>query len=382
MTWIGPIELWNYPDAKKLGETFTADDSFPHPVVTNEGLILLDRDGRLFLSNVETGEVVKELEHLSLAGANVMRHRRNRLLYQVGRDLRVFSCDEDRIILIIPEFTGVRSATDDFAAVSKFAATSQPGHVTEKVVLVDLRAGKFDSRFDSLGHVSDGKLSEDGRYVALTAGLRVHVCDLSSGQVLWTLPLPPAPASYRFTKGGDELTLEVVDGSHRLHAACWKSAEGSVIVPLPTVFSGSAKRFPSSDGRFAVDYVVWKQTRVEQVFRHVRAKVDGWLGLTPSRQADFVGRTQLIDLANERWLGTVADDVVPTFVLPNGQGFLIATRLDSGEQRLDYFAFPPHRNWRWLITWGLGPVAVVVSLICVVARWCRRKVTRTTSVAA
>jgi hypothetical protein len=176
-----------------------------------------------------------------------------------------------------------------------------------------------------------------------------RICDFRTGATLWSFPAEVAGHTPEITLDGLEVVLPLMkDG--RIFVARWRTDDGRVVSPLPVAPYKPVPADMCADRRYLVHYDEKQMVRGPVWLRRV---VNGlgirWDGvLLPQRMTLW-----LVDSESGRPIGRL------------GSGFVISGLADEGgfaiqeENRVAYYKLLPPRDFRWLATWSLGPIASV-----------------------
>jgi len=205
--------------------------------------------------------------------------------------------------------------------------------------------------------------SLDGSLLALRAGDSPWtIVAVTSGETLWKLPPQPFVLLW-FNDDGNELQVPFRTSAGVAGIARWNSKDGTVIAPFPKG-AVNADLKVSADGRFACE--------LRQHHRLPRAVSLFFRRHNWRKLADLTGpavATFVIDLQQHKILGRLPADELVGSKQPFGPGFLGHNKNGKGSA---YYSSPPGRNWRWLLGWSIGPIALVWVTMHLASRWRNR----------
>lgn len=344
----GPIEYWDPKSHRKSREWLGRDDLLEGERVRESGELVLKRDGKRFLIVPERQEIVCELPADSPIVKLRMLVDGRQVAYSEKDVVHVFDLSANTEMWKAPGQYLVEVGRDFVVMRPDPVAAGRRNRLWASVH--SLQNGERDPRFD---HVSPNLIqidsSPDGRYAVVGALGKICICDATSGRALWNLPVREDMHNFRFENNGDEICTDLLDTTGQVHVVRWRSADGVELTLIPATSGGFALRFPASDRRHFVDYLLKKQwppfAMLSRAFHS--------LGIT----AELPGDESVLQISaadGDRRLGFVRGENRTPIMMPDGSGFA----LDSNAT-VEFYSLPPRRNWTWLAAWCLGPVGIV-----------------------
>jgi hypothetical protein len=343
----GPIEYWDPKSGRKTREWLGRDDLLEGERVRESGELVLHRGGKRFLIVPERQEIVQELPAESPIVKLRMLPDRRQIAYSEKDVVHLFDLSAKTEMWKAPGQYLVEVGRDFVVVRPDPVAAGRRTRLWASVL--SLQSGEHDPRFD---HVSANLIqidsSPDGRYAVVSALGKISICDATSGRVLWSLPVREDMHNFRFENNGDEVCTDLLDASGTVQVVRWRSADGVAMTPIPSTSGGFAFRFPSSDQRHFVDYLIKEQwppfATLGRVFR--------WLGIA----AELPGDESVLQISaanGGRRLGFVRGENRTPVMMPSGSGFAVESK-----NVVEYYELPPRRDWLWLVTW-IAPVLIV-----------------------
>jgi uncharacterized protein YlzI (FlbEa/FlbD family) len=364
----GPLEFWAFPECRKVRELFDRDDEIIHSSLRSSGEVLIRRNGRLLVVNSESAETIGELPDVPGARRFAMAPGKKQVVIEDGRDVHLYEFGEHA-----PRWTApmlwLRDPEDDTVAaglvtVSKRNPTNPGSGLGSGVLRLD--TGELDSRFDHLGRLGRICLAPNGRFAIVTVMGSItmrkpgsaFVCDLETGQVLWTLSGLAGWNQPIFEAEGDEVLGFEMSPDKQIQAARWRSRDGG---PLPAGRSRSLwqLRQQSSDGRFTLRAaVIGSNSLVDRLinnFNQVASKYRTGYFISPLRQVPALMETETGQV-----IGPLPDHStgVTHMFLPDRSALVSA-----GPGAVYYYELPPHRDSWWLAGWGIVPPLALMGFV-------------------
>jgi hypothetical protein len=351
---FGPVQVWRFPAGRLVRELFTPDDVIQFDDFRRSGEITSIRDGQWSLFNASTGEMA---ERIPVAGM-VDSYRRipdsNLIIFSEGNVVRCYDTARDTFLWTAEGFRNVSKLGPDFVVAGK-AIREPHGWVSgTSTVALSLKDGQPVSRFDHLGPISWLVPSPDGRLAAAyyTRQKKFAMCDALTGEVRWTGAVTSPPMSYGFDEVGRFFRTAGRERNGDSVVLRWDVDDGTHLEAEVTHRTGERWRNRDPQHRFVIESED-ANVGIEASIRRALFKTP-FSGLAPP----FLDRTWLIEVETDRNLGLVATGRRSILRTPDEKGVLV-----FAGKHVDYFPFPPQRNWRWLILWSsLPPVCVWLAL--------------------
>jgi hypothetical protein len=337
----GPIDYWNLTSGRKTS-WLDEQDGLDSNYLSDTGDAIMRRGESLLLVDLNHRKEVCDLPATDrvFALGRVLDGRC--LIYNCGNTIRLHDLAENRERWSAVGYRFYWGANLDFAVVG-LAGTNANSSTGYDVL--NLKTGSHDPRFDLPEKTFEIRAWKDWPYTLTRHSTTWAVHDNRTGKVIWSLP-DQRFVNFRFENNNSELVTDVLDANARLVSVRWKADDGTVLTPAPEKISGFALRQKTPDGRYALDLEMSDPNTVSQWLR----RLERYLKLKkPLSLGESVVR--VVDLADGRTVGRI-DSGKSRYVVPDNSGFVVVS-----DDRLDFYTFPPRRNWRWLAIWGFAPVA-------------------------
>jgi hypothetical protein len=349
----GPVELWRFPEGRKVSEVLDRDDVIEGGWIDPSGQLVARRNGQVHLIDLRQPDQavklpttdVRILAFTFVAGGK-------QVAYSDGYTIRLFDLETKREAWAADGFIYLFGAGPDFVSTT-YADENSKQWIGSKAAILNLKTGQEDLRFKSLGEIFTVHAQPDSPYAVIENGPSSHICDMRSGVVLWSLP---QHGNFWFDKSGEELCADVPDPSGWFETVRWRTADGTVLVPMPAGPRPMANHRKVPGGRYAINEIYLRS--------QVANYVNPWLKRlkAKTRWPDSQWKRRVVDLQASATVGLIPDS--PNALSPDGSGFGIHER-----DRIDFYSLPPLRSWGWLIRWLFAPPVVFWLISVAWSRW-------------
>jgi hypothetical protein len=343
LSMAGPLHFWE-PSTGRLDREFLDDrDRILGLSLGDQGVAMIRRDDRLRMIDLRTGQVLLErpaaeqLEQVSFSLDEKL------VSIAVGGTFTICDVREGRERWSKPEATFDRF--DDAGRVTARGHRSN-GASGRPALMFDAWTGEPTTPDPASVSAKQTQLSSRGGYSIVSFGADdLRVCDKQTGKSLWSLPHGIPPYQFRFSFDGSHVVIPYRT-TLGVRFARWKAVSGDVVEPLPPGAEAHSRAFASHDERFAV---VSEERGVGGFPAGMVRFVNGF-GLGWSGRIGAEGESVLVrDYHSDRRYRVAGENVQP-LMSPDGTGFAMSTA-----DGLEYYEFPPRRNWWWLAGWCLLP---------------------------
>jgi hypothetical protein len=353
----GPVEFWDVKGGQ-LSRRILDKEDWVFGFRPLQGVIPIRRNGRCFLVDASTAEIVGELpfddevrDYFPLPGGQ-------HVLYTDGSTIRRRDIERNQEIWSTRGFTSPEAIGPDFLVVSESTAGIDGFRTPGGIVALNLATGLVDQRFDHLGPFGDQVISPDGRYSAFRCGPEIAMCDARSGKELWRMPNQDSPGCQGlmgFSDSGMTFFVQFRMLPSEICPVYRNSSDGREVFP-------TERQVPQP--RYALSGEFAAVSRVAKL-------LNPWLirlGPTKLNEGAIVHR--VVDLATSRTVGSFYRNQPHGMKLaPDGTGL---AEQQSGT-RINYYRLPPPANWGWLARWTLLPPAVAWVLVAAIHKLRRRR---------
>jgi hypothetical protein len=339
----GPIQFWDPSTGTLVRESLAPDDQILELSLSERDVAVTLRDGYLRAIDLENSRLLFERP----VASPIQK-------VSVSLDQKLLSIVESSSLTICDLVAGRELWSKQDVTFDRFddsgcvVARGRRSHVGlgRPTFVFDARTGETITTTARTASIRRARQAVRGDFsIELFAADDIRVCDAQTGTPLWALPSGIAPYHFQFTTDGSHV-LVPYRSQLGVQFACWKSATGAVIQPLPAGAETSPRAFASHDQRFGVV----SEERGLGAFPPEFVRLVNGAGLGWSGRIDLHGESLLvIDYRSNRRY-RVANKNVQPLMSPNGTGFAIST-----VEGTEYYEFPPRRNWWWLAGWCIAP---------------------------
>lgn len=378
-----PMEFWRFPECRKVRELFDQNDEIIAGPLYYSREVLIRRDGRLRVVNSESGETIGELPDVLGVRRFAVLPGNRQVLIDDNRDIHLYEFGQET-----PRWTAsqmrLRGPAEGDPIVGDLVTVAPRSQKNSGLgsgtAVLSLDTGKLDPRFDHLGRLNHIRLAPNGRFALVTTYWspatrtpeRAFLCDIASGEVLWTFPGVVVFANHpTFNADGDEVLGYEMAPEKRLKPACWSSLDGSPL-PLPPPQDLMRLRYASADGRFIVRR---SEINGSSLANRAVASINNFaaryrLGFSIM---NFRTGPALLEVETGHVVGPLPDNPGDTnFVFLRDRPALVCATL--GE--ISYYELPARRNSQWLVGWALVPPLSLAAILQFWKGWRLRRSTR------
>jgi hypothetical protein len=343
---VGPVHFWE-PSTGVLDRRFLKDNEQVLALSLGErGVAATRGDGQLKAIDLVTGRVLFERPAASQVEQIFFSPDERLISIAAGGSFTICELAAGREL-----WSKAEATFDRFDDAGRVAARGRRpnGALGRPAWLFDAWTGEPASPDPPSGSGKQTQLSHRGDYSIVSYGTDdLRVCDKSTGKPLWTLPQGIPPYMFRFSIDGSQVVIPY-RAEEGVRFAIWNAADGHVVEPLPSGAEAYSRAFASHDQRFGV-------VSEERGFggfppglvRYVNSWGLGWSGRIGSD-----GESVLVTDYHSNRRYRVAGKNVQPLMSPDGTGFAMSTA-----KGLEYYEFPPRRNWWWLAGWCVVPLVV------------------------
>lgn len=351
----GPFEFWSLPEGTKVAETLSSDDLLVSYQMAPTGEAVIKREGKFFVAKVRTGEVISQIPSETSCDSPFVIAKGTRLVYGDGSRLRLFNLDARREAWAFdgtlrwywrfgPGFVVATRAAEPPGA-------NDPPRLRNVVVLLDLETGQLDHRFEHLGELREVVAAEEYPYAVIATTTKRVVCDALTGKERWQVESSAGLTDFRFEDDGAVVRCESKDDAGNVFIVRWRAADGTELARIPKAQSDVEYRFQVPKSRYAMDSAV---VEASWLTKSINERLTKWK-LPPDLRFDE--KKKVLRVTDLEWNATLGQ-------IPGESGFPILKRDGSGcvipeDRHVQYFAFPPSRNWVWLLGWALIPPILI-----------------------
>jgi len=323
------------------------------------------RDGKWSLVNVSTGDSVEQIPVTSIIDSSHRIPGSSLLVYSEDNFIRCYDTERDAVRWSAEGFRHVYRPGPDFVVVGR-AIREPQGWTSGGEVPLGLKDGQPLARFDHLGKINWLVPSPDGRLAAayLSRQKKFAMCDALTGEVRWTAAISISPNGYRFEEDGHIFRIGGRERNGNSVVLRWNVDDGSPLDVDVTHRAGEPRRSTGTRHRIVVESED-PSVGIEATIRRALLKTS-FARLAPP----FLNRTWLVDPATSKNLGIISTGRRFILRTPDEQALVV-----FAGKHVDYFEFPPTRNWLWLILWSLVPPASCWLLLKAIARLKTRRLT-------
>lgn len=344
---VGPLHVWEPSTGVLSREFLKPEDQILGISLGDRGVSVAKTDGVLRAIDLVTGRVLYE-RPASGQAEQVFISPDERLLSVVSGGTFAI-CDLSTGHELWSKSDAIFERFDNAARVTvrgrrPNAAFGRP------VWLFDAMTGEPAAPEPVRDAVKRTRVSEQGDYAIVSFGSDdVRVCERSTGVSLWSLPPKVAPYHFRFSADGSQV-LVPYRAKTGIRFARWMTSDGEVIEAYPAGAETLSGAFVSHDQRYGV---VLEERGIGGFPPGLVRIVNGW-GLGWSGRIGSEGESVLVtDYHSDRRYRIAGANTQP-LMSPDGTGFAMST-----VEGLDYYEFPPRRNWWWLTGWCILPPLVI-----------------------
>jgi hypothetical protein len=370
----GPIEFWSLPGCQKTHELLTSEDAIIAGPLPRNGDILIRRKGRLVLLNAYSGQTVASFPDVPEAREFARIPDKPEVLIADRTDAHLFEFGQETPRWTAPVTWLRGQPAGGFVSVSWRSAKS-PTASKAKATLLNLDTGEPDHRFDHLGRIFNIVLSPNGKWAIVQINrdkmtpFRIVLCDVNTGQVLWTLPGTTGVDEPAFSADGQEVHATVLSPDRKRIIQRWQSQDGS---PRPDLKPGEASPLNRDPTNGQYGYWYSGGRNADTALKRTLDQMNNYFGSKGIRLYLDLGspRVYVRDLRTQEILGPLPAESQFTY-LPGRKGLI-----SFHYPYLRYYSLPPHRDYWWLAGWAVLPPLSLVALTKCWKRWRLRRTTR------